>query len=146
MAQPPLSNINLDFRLIVFSESRLDAERFADNAPSVGRVEAQEFSERSLEALRDAITDQTVQVVLVAGDHDADHEADRPRLRSVDVRTTELVTGQQVLNEILDLITRRLPQLAADDPARPGLAAFAPALGAALGRPPAVAVAESPPA
>lgn len=56
------------------------------------------------------------------------------------------ITGEQVLNEILDLITDRLPHLALDDPARPRLAAFAPALGAALGRPRATAVEARPPA
>jgi hypothetical protein len=50
------------------------------------------------------------------------------------------ITGEQVLNEILDLLTDRLPRLALHDPARPHLAAFAPALGAALGRPRAAAV------
>jgi hypothetical protein len=40
------------------------------------------------------------------------------------------ITGEQVLNEILDLLTDRLPRLALHDPA----------LGAALGRPRAAAV------
>lgn len=50
------------------------------------------------------------------------------------------ISGESVLNEIFDLLRHRLPLLAATDPARPHLAALAPALGDALGRPRAVAV------
>lgn len=45
--------------------------------------------------------------------------------------------GEQVLNEILDLLNDRLPSIPTDDPTRPHLAVLAPALSAALGRPPA---------
>jgi hypothetical protein len=44
-------------------------------------------------------------------------------------------SGEQVLTEVLDLITDRLRHLPLDDPARPQLVALAPALAEALGRP-----------
>jgi hypothetical protein len=55
------------------------------------------------------------------------------------------ITGETVLNEVFDLVRRRLPYLSATDPARPHLAALAPALAEALGRPRAVAVPVEPP-
>jgi hypothetical protein len=63
-----------------------------------------------------------------------------PILTVHDGQSDSGITGEFVLNEIFDLIRRRLPMLPATDPARPHLAALAPALGDALGRPRAVAV------
>lgn len=57
-------------------------------------------------------------------------------------RDDDALTGEHVLNEIYDLIRRRLPLIPLDDPARTCLAALAPALGESLGRPRAVAVPE----
>ncbi len=45
-------------------------------------------------------------------------------------------SGEAILNDICDLITRRLPAIPLDDPARPGLARITPQLAAALGRDP----------
>ena len=44
-------------------------------------------------------------------------------------------TGEALLNDIFDLISKRLPRLPLTDPARPALAALSPMLAQALGRP-----------
>lgn len=43
--------------------------------------------------------------------------------------------GVELLNDIFDLVTRRLPQLATDDPVRLEWAAALPELAQCLGRP-----------
>lgn len=43
--------------------------------------------------------------------------------------------GEQLANDVFDIIHRGLPRLAADDPLRPAFAAWLPVLGEALGRP-----------
>lgn len=44
-------------------------------------------------------------------------------------------TGEALLNDVFDLISKRLPKLPLTDPARPTLAALSPMLAQALGRP-----------
>jgi hypothetical protein len=48
--------------------------------------------------------------------------------------------GEALMNEVFDLIRRRLPKIPADDPMRPRLSSLLPALGMALGRDPLVPV------
>lgn len=47
----------------------------------------------------------------------------------------DFLTGEDVLAEVFDLIRRRLPRLAPDDPVRASLAPVLPALAEQLGRP-----------
>lgn len=63
------------------------------------------------------------------------------RLGSVP-RHPERVSGESVLHEMYDLIRRRLPDVAPNDPARSTLTEAACALGDRLGRPRAVPVSE----
>lgn len=46
-----------------------------------------------------------------------------------------LYDGEELLNEVFDLMRRRLPKIPVDDPARPALTALLPALAESLGRP-----------
>jgi hypothetical protein len=48
----------------------------------------------------------------------------------------EMLSGEDVLDEIYDLIAARLPQMAIDDPVRACLMRLAPVLGSSVGRPP----------
>lgn len=47
----------------------------------------------------------------------------------------DIISGDQLLSEILDLIEAGLPRLALDDPVRAHLAPLAPTMAADLGRP-----------
>lgn len=56
-------------------------------------------------------------------------------LRSYDGGGEGVLSGNEVLNEVYDLLRRRLPDLSPDDPARPALAATLTDLAPMLGRP-----------
>ncbi len=56
----------------------------------------------------------------------------------------ELVSGREVLEELCDVLTERLPRLDPRDPAYPALASLAPQLARLLGRPPVARVALAP--
>lgn len=49
-------------------------------------------------------------------------------------------SGEALMNDVFDLIRRRLPSLPLEDPTRPALAALCPMLAQALGRPQVVEV------
>lgn len=61
-----------------------------------------------------------------------------PILKALEGGAHAAYGGEQLLTEVFDLMRRRLPLLAEDDPARPYFAALTPALGEVLGRPPVV--------
>ena len=67
----------------------------------------------------------------------------RPIVRVLEGGGEQGVDGTAVLNEIFDLLRRRLPLIPLDDPVRPHLAALTPLLGAQLRRPQALAVREA---
>jgi hypothetical protein len=49
-------------------------------------------------------------------------------------RPTDLDAGDRLLNDVFDLVTRRLPELEVDDPVRRRFAAILPQLARNLGR------------
>src|SRR5436305_1230704 len=106
----------------------------------MGRAEALHFSERSLQALLETLDEQRVESTGTTA-----RSASRADLTVHEGgRGADMVTGETVLNEVFDLIRLRLPFIGASDPARPYLAALAPALAEALGRPRAAVVPAEP--
>lgn len=63
------------------------------------------------------------------------YDGQRPLMRGLEGGRQGGLTGQDLLEEVFDLIRRRLPLLADDDPVRGSLSATLTALAPELGRP-----------